>query len=382
MSASTPSTGAQPAPATATHPSASTGTQQAPAAATQPTAATASQPTASPEALRQTVIGAAQGAMSLYLAFIGVSNGLFEALAAGPLAPAGLAEKAGVDAAYTTRWCEAAFAFGLLDAREGGYGLTELGAAFRPSAAGSLMPFAVQAVLGGHMAERAAGLMRTGERPGEAVLGERPTILPWFGPMLEATFGGFFDQHILPSLQVFRDLDAAGGVAVDLGCGNGWYIRKLVARYPHVRGIGLDGFEENIRQAAAAAEREGLSERLSFRAGDIHHFTLDEPVSLLAMNRALHHVWDRKETVFKTLAASLRPGGAAVIWEPRWPDDLASLRDPRRRAMAYQNLGEHVQGNHFLRPSEIESAMRAAGLTPETFLFADGNESVIVGKRL
>ena len=61
---------------------------------------------------------------------------------------------------------------------------------------------------------------------------------------------------------------AAGGVAVDLGCGSGWYIRKLVARFPHVRGIGLDGFEENVRQAAAAAEREGLSARLSFRDGE------------------------------------------------------------------------------------------------------------------
>ncbi len=124
-----------------------------------------------------------------------------------------------------------------------------------------------------------------------------------------------------------------------------------------------------------------LADRLSFRAGDIHDFTIAEPVSLVAMNRALHHVWDRKDEVFARLRDALQPGGAVVIWEPRWPDDLEVLRDPRRRGLAFQNLSEHVQGNHFLRPAEIEAAMRKAGLTPETFLFAEGAEAVIVGVR-
>ena len=330
---------------------------------------------------KKAVVAAAQGAMSLNLAFIGISGGLFDALAAGAATPGDIATRAGADEAYVRRWSEAAFAFGLLDQADGVYSLTELGAAFRPSAPDSLMPFAVQSVLGAHMSERVATLLRTGERPGEKVLGERPSILPWFGPMLEASFGTFFERQILPALEVFRALDARGGVAVDLGCGNGWYLRKLAARYPHVRGVGLDGFDENIRLATEAAEREGLSARLSFRAGDIHDFTIGEPVSLIAMNRALHHVWDRKEQVFAKLRDALAPGGSAVIWEPRWPDDLATLLDPGRRALAYQNLGEHVQGNHFLRPAEIESAMRAAGLSPQTFLYADGAEAVVVGAR-
>ena len=331
---------------------------------------------------KKAVLAAAQGAMTLNLAFIGVSGGLFEALAQGGATPSELARRAGADEGYVLRWAEAAFAFGLLDRSGGAFSLSDLGAAFRPSAPDTLMPMAVQSVLGAHMSERVATLLRTGERPGEKVLAERESILPWFGPMLEANFGAFFERQILPKLDVYRRLDERGGVAVDLGCGNGWYVRKLAARYPHVRGVGLDGFKENIRHAKEAADREGLSDRVTFRAGDIHRFTIDEPVSLIAMNRALHHVWDRKDEVFAKLAASLVPGGSAVIWEPRWPDDLDALRDdPKRRALAYQNLNEHVQGNHFLRPAEIESAMRAAGLTPETFLFADGAEAIVVGTR-
>ncbi len=339
--------------------------------------------------LRPSIMSAAQGAATLNLAFIGVTNGLFEALAERGLGAEALAERAGVDAGYVRRWCEAAFAFGMLevdaadaaDASSPRFTLTDLGHAFRPSTPGTLMPFAIQSVLGAHMSERAAGLMKTGERPGEVVLGERATILPWFGPMLEASFGGFFEREILPSLELYRELEARGGVAVDLGCGNGWYLRKLVTRYPHVRGVGLDGFEENVRHAEATAKQAGVDARLSFRTGDIYHFAVEEPVSLVAMNRALHHVWERRDEVFGILRDAIVPGGAVVIWEPRWPDALASLRAPRQRPMAFQNLNEHVQGNHFLRPAEIEAAMREVGLSPRTYLFAEGAEAVIVGTR-
>ena len=104
------------------------------------------------EEQRKAVVAAAQGAMSLNLAFIGVSGGLFDALASGPTSTADLAARAGADHGYVLRWSEAAFAFGLLDRDEGLYSLTALGAAFRPSAPDSLMPFAVQSVLGPHMA--------------------------------------------------------------------------------------------------------------------------------------------------------------------------------------------------------------------------------------
>ena len=333
--------------------------------------------------LRQQALSQAQGALALNLAYIGIVNGLFSALAELGAADAeSLAAAVGKDAGYARRWCDAAYAFGLLEEREPGrFVLSDYGAAFRPEAPGSLMPLAVQAVLAAHMAERAAGLFSTGERPGESVLAERATILPWFGPMLEHQYGPLLDKEILPGVPVYREVDARGGLAVDLGCGNGWYLRRLAARFPHLRGVGLDGFEENIRQAEAAADRQGLGERLHFSAGDIHHFRTDEPADLIAMNRALHHVWDEKENVFRILKEHLKPGGAAVIWEPNWPAERALLRDPPRRGMAFQNLSEHVQGNHFLRPEEIAEEFARAGLEPQIHLFAEGREAVVVGRR-
>lgn len=333
--------------------------------------------------LRSQIIAQAQGAMALNLAFIGISNPLFVTFAEiGDATPDELAVKTGLDSGYLHRWCDAAFAFGFLDEVDGKLRLTDLGRAFIPETPGTVMPFAVQSMLFAHMAERTATLMKSGERPGEKVLAERESILPWFGPMLEAMFSGVFEREILPNVPVYKDTDEKGGLAVDLGCGNGWYLRKMAVRFPHLRGIGLDGFEENINQATKFAQRDGLSDRLTFMVGDIHQFTVSEPVDLIAMNRALHHVWDERENVFRILKEHLKNGGLAVIWEPNWPRNRADLRAPAKRGIAFQNLGEHIQGNHLLRLEEIEAEFHRAGMETNVYLFANGSEAVIVGRKV
>ena len=333
--------------------------------------------------LRQQFRPLAQGAQNLGIAYIGVVNGLFAALGqAGAATADAIAAATGMDAGYVRRWCDAAYAFGYLEADGDSFRLGETGAAMRPDAPSTLMPMAVQAVLNLHMAERAAGLMRSGERPGEQVLAERETILPWFGPMLEANYSAFFENTICPNVPVFREVDARGGLVVDLGCGNGWYLRALARRCGQVRGLGLDGFAENVAQATRLAEQAGLAGRLRFAAGDAHGFTLDEPADIIAMNRALHHMWEVGGDAFiRRLAGQLRPGGAAVIWEPDFPTDRTVLRQQARRSLAFQNLTEHVQGNHLLRAEEVAAAFAAAGLTPEVFHFADGQEAIIVARR-
>ncbi|WP_298135371.1 trans-aconitate 2-methyltransferase [Acidiferrobacter sp.] len=332
--------------------------------------------------LRDTIMKDIQGAVRLSVAYIGLSAGLLQAAERLKQADAaGLAQAAGGDLGYVVRWCDAAYAFGLLDETPGGFVLTDLGRAFLPDAPGTLMPFAVQEVLTAHIAERAAGLTKTGERPGEAVLAERATILPWFGPMLEAQFGPVFEKTIMPALPVYERAAAQGGLVIDLGCGNGWYLMRLARAYPRLRCLGIDGFDENVRQGQARAQAAGLADRVRFAKGDIYGFESPEPADIIALNRALHHVWDEKETVFRILHDHLKPGGAAVIWEPHWPAERAALREPARRMVAFQNLTEHVQGNHFLQPSEIAAAFRGAGLVPEVRGFLEGREAVVVGTR-
>lgn len=331
---------------------------------------------------KQTITRAVQGALLLDLAYIGVVNHLFATLFAGPLPATALAQRTGMDFGYVRRWCDAAYAFELLESGTDGFSLSDLGAAFCEEAPGTVMPFAVQSVLSAHMAERAAGLMRTGDRPGESVLAERETLLPWFGPMLERQFGPLFANEILPKLPIYAEADRRHALVIDLGCGNGWYLRLLAHRYPGLRGVGLDGFDENVQQAQRRSVAEGFGDRLRFLVGDIYDFRLDTPAHVIAMNRALHHVWDERERVFRVLHDHLEPGGMVLIWEPNWPVARELLREPARRVMAFQNLSEHVQGNHFLAASEIADCARDAGLAPEIHLFLDGREAVVAARRV
>lgn len=41
------------------------------------------------------------------------------------------------------------------------------------------------------------------------------------------------------------------------------------------------------------AVQVGLGAGLDFVCGDIHELKLDEPADLIAMNRAVHHVWEK-----------------------------------------------------------------------------------------
>ncbi len=329
------------------------------------------------------VRGLAQGAMRLDIAYIGVVNGLFTTLhRLGEANGDALAKAAGMDRGYVSRWCDAAYAVGYLDHGEGRFRLTDVGDAFRPDAPESLMPLAIQSMLAAHMAERAAGLMRTGARPGEQVLAERETLLPWFGPMLEANFAAFFDTTIAPAVPIFAEVDARHGLAIDLGCGNGWYLRALARRYPALRGLGFDGFAENIAQAERLAAAEGLAVRLRFEVRDIRSLALAEKADLIAMNRALHHVWEGGPHDFlASVRDNLRPTGAVVIWEPNWPTSRGALRTPGGQRLAFQNLTEHVQGNHLLSAEEIVETLRAVGLDPQTYLFSEGQEAVVVARK-
>jgi trans-aconitate methyltransferase len=323
-----------------------------------------------------------QGAQSLTVAYIGVVNGLFATLKRlGGGDAAAIATAAHMDAGYVLRWCDAAFAFGYIEAEGDVFRLSDMGEGMLPDAPDTLMPLAMTMVSSVHMGVRSAGLMRSGERPGENVMAEVETLLPWFGAMLEGTFARFFEEKICPGVPVFAEINERGGLVVDLGCGNGWYLRALARRCGAVRGHGLDGFAENVAQATRLAGQEGLGGRLHFAQGDAREFELDQPADLIAMNRALHHVWESGVAPFiRRLRDNLRPGGAVAIWEPDWPSDRSVLRKPALRGLALHNLNEHVQGNHLLHADEIADAFAGEGFAPEIYRFNDGIEAMIVAR--
>lgn len=305
---------------------------------------------------------AALESTTLRLAFIGLADGLLEGLAEGePLEAPDLAASTDTDPAYVARWLDAAYGFELVQSEADAYGLTELGRSFLPDAPGTLMPLAVQSILSARMADRLSELLVSGEQPGEEILGDFENVTTWFGPMLEAKFRPYFREQVLPKLEIFREVDAAGGRVLDLGCGNGWYLREVLATYENLTGVGVDSMGENIEQARRATVEAGLDDRLEFRETDLFEYHPYRGFDVVILNRTLHHVWERRENLFAMLEGVRADGSRMVVWEPAWPETREALRDPERRMLGMRNLAEHAMGNRLLVPDDIRGALESRG---------------------
>ena len=188
--------------------------------------------------LKQKFRAMASGAQNLAVAYIGVVNALFPTLRRlGAAAPEKLAEAANMDAAYVRRWCDAAYAFGYLEAEGEAFRLGESGMAMLADAPDTLMPLAAQA-----RAEHPHGRTRRrtdAQRRAPGRKGHGRARNP--ASLVRPDAGGNFRRllrklTICPALPIFSEIDARGGLVVDLGCGNGWYLRALARRYRQFAG--------------------------------------------------------------------------------------------------------------------------------------------------
>lgn len=133
----------------------------------------------------------------------------------------------------------------------------------------------------------------------------------------------FFREH------VFRDdterivahlwpsgVPSAGATVVELGCGPGFYARRLAAHDRAVVASGLDRSAAQVAEARQRAEREGLG-NCRFELGDVAAMPYrDQSIDALVAARLFVLVEDR-EQVLGEMHRVLRPGGRAFIAEPR-----------------------------------------------------------------
>ena len=117
--------------------------------------------------------------------------------------------------------------------------------------------------------------------------------------------------HLWPS-----GIPPAGATVVELGCGPGFYARRLAAHDRAVVASGLDRSPAQVAEARQRAEREGLG-NCRFELGDVAAMPYrDQSIDALVAARLFVLVEDR-EQVLGEMHRVLRPGGRAFIAEPR-----------------------------------------------------------------
>jgi tRNA (cmo5U34)-methyltransferase len=112
---------------------------------------------------------------------------------------------------------------------------------------------------------------------------------------------------------------------LELGTGMGETARRLLARHPHARLLGMDSSEQMVAAAREALPRE----RVDLQVGNIEDELPSGPFDLVASALAVHHLdGEEKARLFERVHDVLAPGGRFVLADVVVPDDPADAQIP------------------------------------------------------
>ena len=156
----------------------------------------------------------------------------------------------------------------------------------------------------------------------------RPTVTPRETPQsTESLFERVAWLYAFCRERIFRDdtdrmisalwqnqTPAAGVRVVELGCGPGFYTRRLAERFPHITVTGVD---RSQRQLSWARERTNSIRNCSFERVNVLSLPfLDQSFDALVASRIFTILPDHKRAVTEMFRV-LKTGGRCFIAEPR-----------------------------------------------------------------
>lgn len=151
------------------------------------------------------------------------------------------------------------------------------------------------------------------------------------------------------------------GPVVDVGCGTGWLLRRLVQRHPGAWGIGLDLSGRMVEEARERARSE-CPGRLSFVHGDWEDESardqllesLGRPASLIVCVSAFHYFRD-PESALAAMRGLLAPRGRVLLL------DRALDRSVGTAVWGLLHRFLMRDSVRFYRTSELVDLLRRAG---------------------
>lgn len=109
---------------------------------------------------------------------------------------------------------------------------------------------------------------------------------------------------------------SSGSQLLELGCGPGFYARRLAARYDELHTMGVDRSERQLVRARARAVANGLTNCHFERADILSLAQPDGSVDAIVASR-LFTVLPERDRALDEMYRVLRPGGRCFITEPR-----------------------------------------------------------------
>jgi SAM-dependent methyltransferase len=145
--------------------------------------------------------------------------------------------------------------------------------------------------------------------------------LPFWNPAGEESFDAVLARAALPP----------DPRILDVGCGPGGHLLRLLARRTDASGVGIDRAGPAIERARAAAAAEGLTPRVEFRQEEFAPSRLEGAVfDLVLCVGSTHAAGSGTAAALEALVPLVAPGGCLLLGEGFWeqaphPDYLALL---------------------------------------------------------
>lgn len=140
---------------------------------------------------------------------------------------------------------------------------------------------------------------------------------------------------------------------LDLGCGGGEFLLRLLTAAPGAQGVGTDERPEAITRARTAARERGLSERVEFVERSVKE---SESTADLVISIGAYQAFGTAAEALVEVRRRMKPNGRAVFAAEFWE------RPPTRERLAHMWPGTTVDSCGYL-PELVDLAV-AAGFRP------------------
>jgi ubiquinone/menaquinone biosynthesis C-methylase UbiE len=333
------------------------------------------------------------GFYGVWIAHVGRKTGLFEAIAKHPaIDPNDLASGLHLNSDAVRVWCSAAVALGFLKIKK--KNTIYLSAAMREI----LLEKSSPNYLGGQFSYLALRSLEYGALENMIKDGKTNGLTTEaFDAIVEATdwdhnaFLSAIKQGRKNKTNKLHKMLTKGCRVLDVGCGTGTFIKKLVQNYPECLFVGVEPLSN---AAYKAIKNMGADKRIDVLVQSGEDMIFDNEFDIVYLGESLYAAAD-KQAVVSNCYRALKQDGAIAIVEGLLPDKPLNHnnnnkskknnscgdadRDDESRLIMAMQIDFLLQGYHFMSREEILSLLKTAGFVDVSFSDFGGSLYLITG---